>query len=144
MTFPTDSQHAVRRLHEQQVTSFTLEVRMGPMTTDPRLPPGTIHHLPRHPSRFTVFDNGVASEMPGVVRTIRADRSDAQLAALARRAIDAEAHLAGCQVDATVEDGTITLRGRVNAYFQRAAAERAMRFLDGCHAIENRILVSPP
>jgi osmotically-inducible protein OsmY len=72
----------------------------------------------------------------------RANCTNAQLATLARRALDAEAYLAGCEIDAEVEDGTITLHGRVDACFQRAAAERAVRFLDGARTIENRILVA--
>lgn len=123
---------------------FTSQAWTGAMSNEPRLPAGTIHHLPRHPTRFTVFDNGVACEFAGAVPVIRADRSDAQLAVLVRRALEAEAHLLGCEVTAEVEEGVITLHGRVSAYFQRAAAERAVRFLDGFRSIENRIQVVSP
>ncbi len=40
--------------------------------------------------------------------------------------------------------GTVVLDGRTSYYYERAAAECTVRFLDGVRAVENHIVVEPP
>jgi osmotically-inducible protein OsmY len=47
------------------------------------------------------------------------------------------------RITATVESGWVTLRGGVDWQYQRAAAERAVRYLTGVKGVSNLITVTP-
>jgi len=47
-------------------------------------------------------------------------------------------------VKAVVHDGWVTLNGRVRWYFEKAAAERCVRYLAGVRGITNELEVVPP
>ena len=43
-----------------------------------------------------------------------------------------------------VSDGWVTLEGTVEWYYQKEAAERAVRYLRGVKGVINKIAVTPP
>lgn len=92
----------------------------------------------------TVFDNGVEAEFSTVAERKHVSRDDAELLAAAMRALRDALHVPKGRVVARVNNGTVVLDGRTSFYYERAAAECAVRFLDGVRAVENHILVEPP
>lgn len=92
----------------------------------------------------TVFDNGVEAEIPALVDRKRAPREDRELLVASMRALRDASNVPKGRVTVTVTDGTVVLDGRTAFYYERAAAECAVRFLDGVRAVENHILVEPP
>lgn len=71
-------------------------------------------------------------------------RTDADIAAAARQALDWSTLVPQEQVQATVERGHVTLNGEVEWDFQRAAAKRAVRDLKGVIAVANHIRLASP
>ncbi len=92
----------------------------------------------------TVFDNGVEAEISLIADRKCAPRDDRELLAASHRALRDAAHVPKGRVVASVHDGTVVLEGRTSFYYERAAAECAVRFLDGVRSVENHILVEPP
>ena len=70
-------------------------------------------------------------------------RSDSDIAAAARRALEWDAFLADQDLEVTVSNGWVTLRGEVEWQYQRLAAERAVRRLTGVLGVTNLITVRP-
>ena len=100
------------------------------------------------PSMSTVFDNGVEGELAdmvvpwGVRRSVR--RDDIALLDDVTHAIQLAPYVPrGCVV-ARVHDGVVTLQGKTAYYYERAAAECAVRFLEGVRSVDNQIQVDPP
>jgi osmotically-inducible protein OsmY len=93
-----------------------------------------------------------AVERVGGVRAVAADlqvklaspyqRTDTDIAHAAVSALDWDIEVPE-GVKAKVEKGWITLEGSVHWQFQRAAAERAVRYLNGVKGITNLIAVTP-
>ena len=71
------------------------------------------------------------------------ERSDADIAAAAVRAIEWDAALPPDKIKVTVEKGWVTLRGDVEWQFQRVDAERVVRRLKGVLGVSNLLVVSP-
>jgi osmotically-inducible protein OsmY len=71
------------------------------------------------------------------------DRSDADIAAAAVRAIEWDSELPSDKIKVTVENGWVTLRGEVEWQFQRVDAERVVRRLKGVQGVTNFVVVSP-
>jgi osmotically-inducible protein OsmY len=92
-----------------------------------------------------MFDNGVVAE-PAVSASAPVHRivvrSDDELTRMARQALLEEP---GAPRGLTMRaaNGHLTLEGCLQSFYQRAAAERALRFVDGVRSIENRITVKP-
>ncbi len=96
---------------------------------------------PPQPVAHTVFDNGVEADIPALADRRPTLREDNELLAACARALrDAPNVPKGCVV-ATVTDGTVVLDGRTPYYYERAAAECAVRFVDGVRRVENHIMV---
>jgi osmotically-inducible protein OsmY len=72
-----------------------------------------------------------------------AERSDADIAAAAVRALEWDAFVPIDKIDVTVSKGWITLKGEVEWQYQRQDAERAVRRLAGVKGISNLIVVRP-
>jgi osmotically-inducible protein OsmY len=72
-----------------------------------------------------------------------AERTDAEIAAEAARALEWDASTPPGKVEVTVSKGIATLRGEVPWHFQRLAAERAVRRLRGIRGVANLITVRP-
>ena len=82
--------------------------------------------------------NDIDVRLPG-----SAERTDADIAAAATRALDWDALIPPGGVKVTVSKGWVTLDGAVEWQFQRRAAERAVRRLTGVRGVTNLITVRP-
>jgi len=72
---------------------------------------------------------------------ISAERTDADIAAAALRALEWDAMIPNDQVKVTVSKGWVTLDGEVNWQFERDDAERVVRRLTGVRGVTNLIKV---
>lgn len=70
-------------------------------------------------------------------------RSDADIALAVVNTLKWDTEVPDEKVEAKVLNGWVTLQGRVEWYFQKAAAERTVRFLAGVKGVTNRIDVAP-
>jgi osmotically-inducible protein OsmY len=98
---------------------------------------------PPSSAKRTVFDNGVEAEISTIADRKCVPRDDRELLAASERELRDALHVPKGIV-VSVNDGTVVLDGRTSFYYERAAAECAVRFLDGVRAVENHILVEPP
>jgi osmotically-inducible protein OsmY len=71
------------------------------------------------------------------------ERTDADIAAAATRALEWDALVPVEKLDVTVSKGWATLRGEVEWEFQRREAERSVRRLSGVRGVTNLITVRP-
>lgn len=72
-----------------------------------------------------------------------AERTDADIAAAATRALEWDAMVPIEKLDVTVSKGWVTLRGEVEWQYQKHDAERAVRRLSGVRGVSNLIKVTP-
>jgi osmotically-inducible protein OsmY len=72
-----------------------------------------------------------------------AERTDADLAAAATRALEWDALVPSQGIHVTVTRGWVTLSGEVEWEYQRRAAERAVRRLSGVRGVTNQVSVRP-
>jgi osmotically-inducible protein OsmY len=72
-----------------------------------------------------------------------AERTDADIAAEASRALAWQALVPAERIEVSVSRGYVTLRGEVRWEYQRRAAERAVRRLAGVRGVINSIRVRP-
>lgn len=70
-------------------------------------------------------------------------RTDADVAAAAVRALEWDAMVSVDDLDVTVSKGWVTLRGEVEWQYQRHEAERAVRRLSSVRGVTNLIRVKP-
>ena len=78
------------------------------------------------------------------VRLTTADeRTDADIAAAAVRALESDAFLSVDNLDVTVSKGWVTLKGSVEWQYQKNDAERVVRRLTGVKGVSNLITVKP-
>jgi osmotically-inducible protein OsmY len=102
-------------------------------------------YFPRYFPDPMMFDNGVVAEPSGsasvpVHRTVI--RSDTELTRAAQQALGEEPGVPR-GITLRVANGHLTLEGCADSFYQRACAERALRFVDGVRGIHNRITVKP-
>jgi osmotically-inducible protein OsmY len=71
------------------------------------------------------------------------ERTDADLAAAAVRALEWDTRIPTNAVQVSVSDGWVTLRGDVDWHYQRREAQRVIRNLTGVRGITNLITVRP-
>jgi osmotically-inducible protein OsmY len=74
---------------------------------------------------------------------VGAERTDADIAAAAVRALEWDAMLPIDRIDVTVSRGWVTLRGDVDWQFQKVDAERVVRRLWGVRGVTNLLTVKP-
>src|SRR5437016_5408340 len=72
-----------------------------------------------------------------------AERTDAEIAAAALRALEWDAVVPVDKLDVTVSKGWVTLKGDVEWQYQKQDAERVMRRLAGVRGVSNLIAVKP-
>src|SRR2546421_5322356 len=72
-----------------------------------------------------------------------AERTDADVAAAAVRALEWDAAVPVDKLDVTVSKGWVTLRGEVEWQYQKQDAERVVRRLQGVRGVSNLIVVRP-
>ena len=82
--------------------------------------------------------NDIEVRLPG-----SSERTDADIAAAAVRALEWDAFMPTDCVHVTVSKGWVTLEGDVEWQYQRNAAERAVRNLIGVKGVSNLIKVTP-
>ena len=92
----------------------------------------------------TVFDNGVEAEITPFADRPYVPRDDRELLTASTNALRDASNVPQGRVLVRVNDGIVVLEGRTSFYFERAAAECAVRFLPGIRAVDNRIVVEPP
>ena len=80
--------------------------------------------------------NDIEVRLPGA-----AERTDADIAAAAVRALEWDALVPLGQLDITVSKGWVTLRGEVEWHHQKEDAERVVRRLQGVRGVSNLIVV---
>jgi osmotically-inducible protein OsmY len=71
------------------------------------------------------------------------ERTDADIAAAAVRALEWDAFVSVDKLDVTVSKGWVTLKGEVEWQFQKEDAERVVRRLSGVRGVTNLIVVRP-
>src|SRR5712664_4006476 len=74
---------------------------------------------------------------------ISAERTDADIAAAAVRALEWDALVPVDKIQVTVSKGWVTLKGEVEWQFQKQDAERVVRRLSGVRGVSNLITVKP-
>jgi osmotically-inducible protein OsmY len=82
--------------------------------------------------------NDIEVRLPG-----SAQRTDADIAEAAARALEWDVNVPASKVTVTVSKGWVTLEGQVEWYYQREAAERDVRRLAGVTGVTNLIKVAP-
>jgi osmotically-inducible protein OsmY len=82
--------------------------------------------------------NDIQVRLPG-----SSERTDADLASAARRAIEWNTLVPADRVRITVSNGFVTLEGDVDWQYERDAAERSVRNLVGVKGVSNLIRVKP-
>ncbi|HEV7912200.1 MAG TPA: BON domain-containing protein [Albitalea sp.] len=71
------------------------------------------------------------------------ERTDAEIAAAAARAVEWDALLVPEKIDITVSKGWVTLKGTVDWQYKKAEAERVVRNLAGVKGVTNLVEVKP-
>ena len=74
---------------------------------------------------------------------LASERTDADIAQAAVRALEWDAFIPADRVKVTVSNGWITLEGEVEWQYQKDAAEYAVRYLAGVVGVTNLITVKP-
>ncbi|MFE0589190.1 BON domain-containing protein [Micromonospora echinospora] len=92
------------------------------------------HRVPR----VRAVANDLAVRLPTSAR-----RTDQEVATAVVRALEWDAFVTVEDLDVTVADGWVTLRGQVEWEYQRRAADRAVRQLTGVRGVSNGIAVRP-
>jgi osmotically-inducible protein OsmY len=72
------------------------------------------------------------------------ERTDAEIAIAASRALEWDSFVPAERLDVTVANGWLMLRGEVEFGFQRRTAERELRRLRGVRGVTNLVEVRPP
>lgn len=85
----------------------------------------------------------IADEL-AVVTTGDYKKTDADIARAAANAILWDVEVPTEKVKVIVQDGWVTLEGNVDWYYQKASAERAVRYLAGVKGVTNRVNIQPP
>lgn len=71
------------------------------------------------------------------------ERSDTEIAHAALEALKWDTEVPEERLTIRVEDGFIVLQGKVDWYYQKTAAERAVRFLTGVKGVLNQMIIAP-
>jgi osmotically-inducible protein OsmY len=74
----------------------------------------------------------------------RHKRTDSEIAQAVRRALEWDTQVADRNIQSTVEEGWVTLKGSVSRWSQRNDAEKAIRNLSGIRGVTNSIAVASP
>ncbi len=83
---------------------------------------------------------GIANE---IEVHLAGQRSDTEIARAGADAVEWNTLVPSARVTVRVENGWVTLRGQVDYDYERRAAERAVRYLEGVRGVTNLIEVTP-
>lgn len=86
---------------------------------------------------------GVKAVANDIEVKLTSERTDADIAAAAVRALEWDAGIPDNRVQVTVSKGWVTLKGEVEWQFQRQDAERVVRRLSGVKGVSNLTMVKP-
>jgi osmotically-inducible protein OsmY len=86
----------------------------------------------------------VDSRLEVEVKVGSARRSDIDIAAAVRNALDWDVFIPDTRIQATVSDGQVTLQGEADHYSQRHDAEETVAHIGGVRRVVNEIVVKPP
>jgi osmotically-inducible protein OsmY len=86
---------------------------------------------------------GVRAVANDIEVRLATERTDADIAAAALRALEWDSAIPDNKIQVTVSKGWVTLRGQVEWQFQRQDAERVVRRLTGVNGVTNLITVKP-
>lgn len=95
-------------------------------------------HAVEHIAGVKAIANDISVRLPG-----DRQRTDAEIAHAAVNALNWDIEVPEEKIQVKVDAGHITLEGTVEWYFQRAAAERAVRNLAGVKSVLNHIAIKP-
>ena len=91
----------------------------------------------KHVAGVRAVANDIKVDLGGGART------DADIARAALNALDWDVVVRDKRLKVTVSDGWVKLEGEVDGQYQRAAAERAVRYLSGVTGVTNLIAIKP-
>ena len=86
---------------------------------------------------------GVKAVANDIEVKLATERTDADIAAAAVRALESDAAIPADKIEVTVSKGWITLKGEVEWRYQKEDAERVVRRLAGVKGVTNLIVVKP-
>ena len=87
---------------------------------------------------------GVAAVANDIRVNLLSERTDSDIAEAAALALGVDDRIPTDRIKVAVKNGWIELEGQVDYYFQKSAAESAVRNLAGVKGIRNWIVVTPP
>jgi osmotically-inducible protein OsmY len=91
----------------------------------------------------TLRVSGVKAVANDIEVKLASERTDADIAAAALRALEWDAFVPSDKVQVTVSKGWVTLKGEVEWQYQKQDAERVVRRLVGVKGVSNLIVVKP-
>jgi osmotically-inducible protein OsmY len=86
---------------------------------------------------------GVKAVANDIEVRLPSERTDADIAAAAVRALEWDAGIPSDKIELTVSKGWVTLKGEVEWQYQKEDAERVVRRLSGVKGVTNLIVVKP-
>jgi osmotically-inducible protein OsmY len=86
---------------------------------------------------------GVKAVANDIEVRLPSERTDADIAAAAIRALEWDAGIPSDKIEVTVSKGWVTLKGEVEWQYQKEDAERVVRRLSGVKGVTNLIVVKP-
>jgi osmotically-inducible protein OsmY len=86
---------------------------------------------------------GVKAVANDIEVRLPSERTDADIAAAAIRALEWDAGIPSDKIEVTVSKGWVTLKGEVEWQYQKEDAERVLRRLSGVKGVTNLIVVKP-
>jgi osmotically-inducible protein OsmY len=107
---------------------------------------GSVHSYPdkwsaENAAKSVAGVRAVANEIEVKLKA-EAQRTDREIAEAAVNALKSNVTVPADAIKVIVDDGCVTLEGRVDMWFQRSAAEIAVRHLWGVRAVRNHIAIA--
>ena len=122
--------------------SINISVKDGIVTLTGSVPSYPEKHLAEKAAGLVRGVQAVACELKVALPVYHA-RTDQEIARAAADALAWNTLLSAAGVRVFVDNGRITLEGRVNWNYQRQLADRSVRYLAGVRDVNNHIIVEP-
>jgi hypothetical protein len=108
-------------------------------------------HVNAYPDRLSaqkaalsvIGDKAIANQIE-INLPLDAKRSDTDIASAAMSALKSNISVPSDNVKITVQDGWISLTGKVDWWYQKNAAEMAVHYLRGVRGVSNNLTISAP
>jgi osmotically-inducible protein OsmY len=117
-------------------------VKDGVVTLSGKVESWTEKVAAEHAAQRVSGVRAVANELE-IALPARGVRTDSDIASAAASALQWHSSLPRDVIKVTVDQGWITLKGKVDWHYQKVAAERAVRHLQGVRGIINDVFVAP-